>query len=236
MLFDQNFQMKRIVFSVIASAAIAISGHAGPADAMTASLVSAADVPITASGFTASGKTLNITLNFVPGPGSELKIVNNIGPDIIKGTFANVGQGQIINLAFAGVTYQFVANYHGGDGNDLVLLWTNPDSAVDQKLDDQLRLGLKKARGQAPFDKPTTLEPDIPGNLPEGVMVDIQGSISQHLLDRISASGGKVLDGSVTATTVEAVVPAPQLEQLAARGDVSFIATARPTITSQLKP
>jgi len=228
--------MKPIVLSVIAVLGIAISAHASPADAVTASFVSGADVPITASGFTASGKTLNITLNFVPEPGSELKIVNNTGPDIINGTFTNLGQGQIINLTFAGVTYQFVANYHGGDGNDLVLLWTNPDSVVDLKLDDQLRLGLKKARGQAPFDKPTTLEPDIPGNLPEGVMVDIQGSISQHLLDRISAVGGKVLDGSVTATTLEAVVPASELEQLAARGDVRFIATARPTINSQLRP
>lgn len=228
--------MKRTAFSVVAILATAICAHAGPASMVNANYVSGGDVPITADNFTATDKTLNITLNFAPEPGSELTIVKNTGPDIIKGTFKNVGQGQIISLVFAGVTYQFVANYHGGDGNDLVLLWTNPDSVVDQKLDDQLRLGLKKARGQAPFDKPTTLEPDIPGNLPEGVMVDIQGSVSQHLLDRITAIGGKVVDGSVTATTVEAIVPANQLEPLAARGDVRFIAPARPSITSQLKP
>jgi hypothetical protein len=228
--------MKRTVFSAAAVFAMAICAHAGPADVVSATYVNEDQVPITADNFTATDKTLNVTLNFAPERGSELTIVNNTGPNIIKGTFKNIGQGQIINLAFAGVTYQFVANYHGGDGNDLVLLWTDPDTAVDQKLDDQLRLGLKKARGQAPFDKPTTLEPDIPGNLPEGVMVDIQGSISQHLLDRISAVGGKVVNGSVTSTTVEAVVPASELEPLATRGDVKFIATARPSITSQLKP
>lgn len=228
--------MKRTVFSTAAAFAMAMWMHAGPADVVSATYVNGDQVPITADNFTAAGKTLNITLNFAPERGSELTIINNTGPGIIKGTFKNIGQGQIINLAFAGVTYQFVANYHGGDGNDLVLLWTDPDSVVDQKLDDQLRLGLKKARGQAPFDQPTTLEPDIPGNLPEGVMVDIQGSISKHLLDRISAVGGKVVDGSVTPTTVEAIVPASQLEPLATRGDVKFIATARPSITSQLKP
>src|SRR5690348_12182497 len=228
--------MKRTVFSLAAIAALAISAQAGSANAVNATLANGAQVPITADNFTATGKTLNITLNFVPKPGDELTIVKNTGSDIIKGTFTNLGQGQIIDLAFAGVTYHFVANYRGGDGNDLVLLWTDPDSVVDQKLDDQLRLGLKKARGQAPFDKPTTLEPDIPGNLPEGVLVDVQASTSQQLIDRISAVGGKVIDGSVTATTLEAVVPPSELEALAARGDVKFITTARPTITSRLKP
>ena len=228
--------MKLIVLPLVVVIAFGISAHAGPADAVTATYASGAEVPITADNFTAVGKTLKITLSFVPKPGSELTIIKNTGPDIIKGTFTNLAQGQIVDLAFAGVTYHFVANYHGGDGNDLVLLWTDPDSIVDQKLDDQLRLALKKARGQAPFDKPTTLEPDIPANLPEGIMVDIQASTSQQLLDRISASGGRVIDGSVTATALEAVVPASQLEPLAARGDVKLIAPAKPTITSELKP
>ena len=228
--------MNRTVFLVAAAFATAICAHAGPTDAVRATFSSGAEVAVRADNFSATGKTLDITLSFAPQPGAELTIVRNTGSDIIKGYFTNLRQGQIIDLAFAGVTYHFVANYHGGDGNDLVLLWTDPDSVVDQKLDDQLRLGLKKARGQAPFDKPTTLEPDIPGNLPEGVMVDIQASTSQRLLDRISATGGKVIDGSVTATALEAVVPASELESLAARGDVKFISAARPTITSQLKP
>ena len=228
--------MKIIGLPLIAVVALGVSAHAGPADAVTATFANGAEVPITEDNFTAAGKTVNITLNFVPKPGSELMIVKNTGPDIIKGTFTNLAQGQIVDLAFAGVTYHFVANYHGGNGNDLVLLWTDSDSIVDQKLDDQLRLALKKARGQAPFDKPTTLQPEIPGNLPDGVLVDIQASTSQQLVDRISASGGRVVDGTVTATALEAVVPASELETLAASRDVNFIAPAKPAITSQLKP
>jgi len=228
--------MQRTVFSFVGVIAIAISTHAAPADAVTAKFANEAEVPITSDNFTAAGKTLNITLNFAPPPGSELTIVKNTGPSIINGTFTNLAQGQIVDLVYAGTTYHFVANYHGGSGNDLVLLWTDADSPVDKKLDDQLRLALKQMRGQAPFDKATTLQPDIPGNLPEGAIVDIQASSSQRLLDQISAAGGKVIDGSVTSTTIQAVVPVPQLESLAARDDVQFISPAKPSIISRLKP
>src|SRR5437868_3159810 len=145
--------MNRTIFLLAASFAMAVSTHAGPANVVTAEFVNGSEVSITADNFTATGKTVDITLNFAPKPGSELTIVNNTGPDIIRGTFKNLGQGQIVDLTFAGVIYHFVANYHGGDGNDLVLLWTNAGSPADEKLDDQLRLALKQARGDAPFDK-----------------------------------------------------------------------------------
>jgi len=228
--------MKLTVFPLAAVFAIAVSTHAGPADVVTAKFVNGAEVPVRAADFTASGKTLNLTLNFAPKAGTDLMVIQNTGPDIIKGTFANLAQGQIVDLPYAGITYHFVANYHGGPGNDLVLLWTNADSPVDKKLDDQLRLALKQARGQAPFDRTTTLQPDISGNLPEGPLVDIQASTSQQLLNQISAGGGKVIDGSVTATTVQAVVPVNQLESLAGREDVKFISPAKPAIISRLKP
>jgi hypothetical protein len=235
-LLEKGFQMKLTVFPLAAVFAIAASTQAGPADVVTATFVNDAEVSVRAAGFTASGKTLTLSLNFVPKPGTDLVIIENTGPDIIKGTFTNLAQGQIVDLAYAGTTYHFVANYHGGGGNDLVLLWTDADSPVDKKLDDQLRLALKQARGQAPFDKATTLQPDIPGNLPEGALVDIQASTSQRLLDQISEAGGKVIDGSVTTSTVQAVVPVSQLESLAARDDVKFISPAKPSIISRLKP
>src|SRR6266404_572147 len=235
-LLRKVFKMKLTVFPFVAVFAIAVSTHAGPADVVTATFVNGTEVPVRAAGFTASGKTLNLSLNFAPKPGTDLVIVENTGPDIIKGTFTNLAQGQIVDLAFAGITYHFVANYHGGAGNDLVLLWTNADSLVDKKLDDQLRLALKQEREQAPFDKTTTLQPDIPGNLPEGALVDIQASRSQRLLDQISQAGGKVIDSSVTTTALQAVVPVSQLESLAGRGDVKFISPAKPAIISRLKP
>ncbi len=229
--------MKLTVVPFAAVFVVALSAQAGPADVVTATFVNGSEVAVRAAGFTASGKTLNLGLNFAPKPGTDLTVIENTGLDIIKGTFANLVQGQIVDLSYAGITYHFVANYHGGAGNDLVLLWTNADSPVDKKLDDQLRLALKQARGQAPFDKgTTTIQPDIPGNLPEGVLVDIQASpTSQQLLDQISETG-KVIDGSVTPTMVQAVVPVSELESLAGRDDVQSISPAKPAIISRLKP
>ena len=39
----------------------------------------------------------------------------------VNGTFSNVAQNGTVSLAFNGTTYNFTANYQGGDGNDLVL-------------------------------------------------------------------------------------------------------------------
>ena len=84
---------------------------------------STANAPMTANGFTASGHTVNITLSFAPVPGTNLTMVNNTGLSPIGGTFTNLAQGQAVSLSFGGNTYDFIANYFGGDGNDLVLQW-----------------------------------------------------------------------------------------------------------------
>ena len=84
---------------------------------------SAADVPVTANGYTATGNTVNFTLNFTPATGTDLMVVNNTGLGFIAGTFDNLAQGQAVALSYGGVTCQFVANYYGGSGNDLVLVW-----------------------------------------------------------------------------------------------------------------
>jgi hypothetical protein len=228
--------MKSWMLITAAAVGTTLFAQAGPTNVVNASYMTGTEVPIVANDFTAAGKTLDITLSFAPRPGADLIVVKNTGAGMIKGVFTNVAQGQIIDLAYAGITYHFVANYHGGTGNDLVLLWTDADSPVAKKLDDQLRLALKQARGQAPFDRAITLQPDIPGNLPDGALVDIQSLTSQNLLDQISEAGGKVISGSVTTTTVQAVVPVSQLESLAARDDIKFIAPAKPAIISRLKP
>jgi alpha-tubulin suppressor-like RCC1 family protein len=81
------------------------------------------EVPLSAAGFTATGNTVNFTLNHAPAAGTTLVVVKNTGLDFIQGTFGNLTQGQLVPLVFAGVTYDFVANYYGGSGNDLVLQW-----------------------------------------------------------------------------------------------------------------
>src|SRR5438132_12307478 len=139
--------------------------------------ITGAEVPVSSNGFTAMGKKVNITLNFAPAPGTQLMVVQNTGPGIIRGTFSNLAQGQTIALTYGGLTHYFVANYHGGNGNDLVLLWTTGDQfipvAAAGKLDGQIVLALKKSRGQPPFDKPTSLEPDSQIKDRDRVLVNI---------------------------------------------------------------
>ena len=51
--------------------------------------------------------------------------MKNTSLDFINGTFDNLGQGQHVWLSYRGIPYDFVANYYGGSGNDLVLTWAN---------------------------------------------------------------------------------------------------------------
>jgi len=85
----------------------------------------AGDVPVTVNGLTATGNTAGVALNFAPIPGTNLTLVNNTGLAPIVGSFSNLIHGQLLNLSYGGVNYQFVANYYGGTGNDLVLQWAN---------------------------------------------------------------------------------------------------------------
>ncbi|MEY2479146.1 MAG: trimeric autotransporter adhesin [Verrucomicrobiota bacterium] len=206
---------------------------------VNASYATGAEVPVRSNGFTATGKSINLALNFAPAPGTQLVVVRNTGSDLIKGAFSNLAQGQIVALTYGGVTYKFVANYNGGKGNDLVLLWTSGDESIPAtalpKLDDQIVLALKQSRSQPPFDKPTSLEPDIPIKDAGRMLVDIEGSVSQELLDQIAIVGGQVVNESVTATKVRAMVPLLPLEALATRADVKFISPARISIISEVK-
>ncbi len=95
---------------------------ASPARALNAVWNSAADIPVTAAGYTAAS-TVTFSLNFAPTPGTTLTVVNNTALPFISGTFSNLAQGQPVALTFGGTTYNFVANYYGGTGNDLVLQW-----------------------------------------------------------------------------------------------------------------
>jgi len=90
---------------------------------LSATYTTGEEVPVIANGFTATGNTVNVTLNYAPETGTSLTVVNNTGLGFINGTFDNLAQGQAVALMFNGLTFHFVANYHGGTGNDLVLQW-----------------------------------------------------------------------------------------------------------------
>jgi alpha-tubulin suppressor-like RCC1 family protein len=116
----------RIRISVAAAlAAFGLAGSLTSAAILNAVFNSATDVPVTANGYTAASNTVSFTLNFAPATGTDLLVVDNTALDFIVGTFDNLTQGQAVALSYAGVTYRFVANYYGGSGNDLVLVWAS---------------------------------------------------------------------------------------------------------------
>ncbi len=86
---------------------------------------SATDIPVTAVGYSATGKTINFALSYAPLGGTTLTVVKNTSLSFITGTFSNLAQGQAVALNYGGATYNFVANYFGGSGNDLVLHWAD---------------------------------------------------------------------------------------------------------------
>ena len=92
---------------------------------LPATYTTGSEVPLMTNGFTATGNTVNLTLNHAPVAGTSLMVVNNTGLSFINGTFANLTQGQLVEFTFNGALYRFVANYFGGNGNDLVLQWAN---------------------------------------------------------------------------------------------------------------
>jgi alpha-tubulin suppressor-like RCC1 family protein len=84
----------------------------------------ATDIPLTTSNYTAEG-AVSFTLNFAPLAGTTLTVINHTNLGFISGRFTNLAQGQAVDLTYNGITYEFVANYYGGTGNDLVLLWAS---------------------------------------------------------------------------------------------------------------
>jgi alpha-tubulin suppressor-like RCC1 family protein len=101
---------------------------------------SAADIPLTANGFLTGGFPVDVNLNFHPVPGTALTMVNNTGLGFIHGRFENLAHGERITLQHDGMAYDFVANYHGGSGNDLVLQWAD-NFAVAWGQNNQGQLG-----------------------------------------------------------------------------------------------
>lgn len=88
------------------------------------SFYNAGTVPITSAGYSiVPGTNVNLSLGFAPATGTNLTLINNTGADFIQGRFANLAQGQSITLTYRGASYNYVVNYYGGTGNDLVLQW-----------------------------------------------------------------------------------------------------------------
>src|SRR5205807_7199854 len=113
-------RFRTFLFPALATIALATSAIATTINAVYSG---PDDVPLTTATFTASGNSVNIALNYAPTTGTTLTIVKNTGLNFIVGTFDNLQQGQKVSLLYGTTTYDFVANYYGGTGNDLVLQW-----------------------------------------------------------------------------------------------------------------
>ncbi len=86
---------------------------------------SAASVAVTTDRHVALANTATLSLGFPPPPGTSLMVVNVTGLEPILGEYENLPQGGIAALERNGIFYRFMADYFGGDGNDLVLHWVN---------------------------------------------------------------------------------------------------------------
>jgi hypothetical protein len=117
-----KFSLLKLVLSLILTLNPAIAGT------VTADFTSSSTIPVTASGYTATGNDVSLSLGFAPPPGTSLIVVKNTAPGFISGQFSNLTHGQSVNLTYLGLTYPFVANYYGGTGNDLVLHWAYQDA------------------------------------------------------------------------------------------------------------
>jgi hypothetical protein len=98
----------------------------------TLDYTSAGNVPVTSSGFTASG-ALSLTLEFAPVVGGTvLTAVSNTSANPISGTFTNLPEGSVLSASYGGTTYYFTISYVGGDGNDITLTSIQPVPASIQ--------------------------------------------------------------------------------------------------------
>ena len=103
---------------------------------------------------------------------------------------------------------------------------------AQKKLDSQIVLALKKQRGEPPFDKPTTLQPDLTIQPDGRVLVDLQATVSPALLEQIRTGGGEVINSFEAARSVRARIALSQMEAIAARPDVVFVSPAAGATTN----
>jgi hypothetical protein len=73
-------------------------------------------------------------------------VIENLGSGAIAGTFSNLSNGGIVSATFNSVRYDFVANYSGGTGNDLILTVPEPTSATALLAGLTMAAGLRRFR------------------------------------------------------------------------------------------
>jgi fibronectin-binding autotransporter adhesin len=93
-----------------------------------------------------TGGNITLSLGFAPAFGQQFTVIDNLGLGAIAGVFSNLANGGIITATYDFVSYDFVANYGGGTGNDLVLTVPEPTSATVFAVGLGLCAGLRRFR------------------------------------------------------------------------------------------
>ena len=153
---------------------------------LVAAYSAATDVPLTTANFSATGSTVELSLNYSPAPGTNLTVVESTGGGFIDGEFDNLPNGAAVDLDYDGATYQFVAYYYAGEGNnDLVLLSRN------------VGLATSGWNGDGQLGDGSTTQREVP------VAVERSGVLADRTVVALSAGGGHNLalcaDGALVA-------------------------------------
>jgi autotransporter-associated beta strand protein len=150
-------------------------------------------VNINADGGT--GAVLNISLGYSPTVGDDYMIIDNDGVDPVIGTFNGLPQGSV----FTNGGFSFHINYHGGDGNDVVITNVSPGSVATTT---DLVATPQHTTGGSLFSFTATVAP-FPGGAPFGtVTFSLDGAYFPTGIDiPVSAGGMAVYSWQTTMVT-----------------------------------
>lgn len=170
---------------------------------LAAALNNASSTVVTSPGFSASGRTINLNLNFTPSPGAVIKLVDNTASGTpIEGQFVNLPNHSLVTLAYQGAGYVFYVDYAGGDGNDLTLSLT----PIPQSI------AFETPSPQSPGAAPFTLNATASSGLPVAFSV-VAGpaSLAGKTVTLSGAPGAVTIRASQTGDST--FLPAPDVYQ-----------------------
>lgn len=201
-----------VTISVTAEDGVTVIDYAVAVTRLPASFELGLDniAPLSLSGLNAADNVIELKLTHQPLTGRTLNVIGNTGLDFIQGNFTNLAHGQVINLLYEGRSYPFVANYYGGDGNDLVLQWA--DTALHgwgANASSQLGTG-DGTKGPVLTVSPVERSPRAGTNF--GLAAGYMHSLALAADGKVSAWGsntfGQLGDGSKTSSDRPVIVPA----------------------------
>src|SRR5215475_1087554 len=105
---------------------------------------------------------------------------------------------------------------------------------AQQKMDSQLIYEIKMWRGESIADGVPTLETDLTYNDEGKVILDLKATVSDALLNQLSAYGANIVNSVPGQNSVRIQVDVDQIEAIAALPDVTFIQPKRDGMTSRV--